>query len=253
MTALITILACFLAADPSGREIMDANKQRHEVSDEDRTITMTLVDRRGRTKERVVRMMNTKTGEGLEKLMLVFLEPRDVAGTGLLTWEQKARDDDQWLYLPSLEREKRISGGSKKNSFMGTDFSYEDLRVENLDKHTYTVIGEDAIDGEPCWLVQAVISDAKELRSSGYSRRVLWIRQDVYFTARVEYYDKKDRKIKILDNTDIVEVDGGALRSNSFAMKDLKKKTRTEMKVLERKVSQGLDESDFTLRKLKSF
>jgi len=253
MTALLTLLACLLTADPSGREIMDTNKQRHEVRDEDRTILMTLVDRRGKTKERKVRMMNAKTGEGLEKLMLIFLEPRDVEGTGLLTWEQKSRDDDQWLYLPSLEREKRISGGSKKNSFMGTDFTYEDLRVENLDKHTYTVIGTDEIDGKACWLVQAEISDPKEARSSGYQRRVLWVRQDVYYTQRIEYFDQKDRKIKVLDNQDVVDVGNGVLRSDNFVMEDLKRKTRTEMKVIDREVDQGLDENDFTLRKLKSF
>ncbi|MDJ0837747.1 MAG: outer membrane lipoprotein-sorting protein [Acidobacteriota bacterium] len=250
LTALLMLL---LAAEPGGLEIMNKQKELQELRDEDRVIEMQLIDRRGKMKKRKVHMWNMKTEDGLEKLMLIFLEPRDVKGTGLLTWEQKTRDDDQWLYLPSLKKEKRIASGGKKNRFMGTDFAFEDLRVENLEKHTYNLLETKSLDGKECWLIEAKLKEKKELRTSGYSRRVLWIRKDIYYTAQIDYYDRRKKLVKVLRNEDPVKLEGTVWRSNNFVMENLKTKGKTAMVVKERRVNQGQSETDFTIRKLKSF
>ncbi len=237
----------------SGREIMEMEKERQELQDEERVVEMHLIDRRNKIKKRTVRMWNMETEEGLEKFMLVFMKPRDVKGTGLLTWEQKGRDDDQWLYLPSLKKEKRIAAGSKKNRFMGTEFAYEDLALENLDRHEYKLAGSKKLNGHECYLVEAMPKSKKDRKNSGYSKRVIWIRKDIFYTARVEYHNKKRKLVKVLENGDPVNISGTVWRSNEFIMKNLKSKRRTRMMVKERTINQGLVEQAFSVRKLKSF
>ena len=82
-----------------------------------------------------------------------------------MTWQQQSREDDQWLYMPALgEKLKRIAGGGKKNYFMGTDFSYEDLRNEKLDDHTYHLIKEETLEGKNCYLIEALPANEEEKR-----------------------------------------------------------------------------------------
>jgi len=239
--------------DPSGREIMEQNKKLHQLQDEERVVEMQLIDRRNKVKKRSVHMLNMRTKDGLEKFMLVFLKPKDVNGTGLLTWEHQNRDDDQWLYLPSTKKEKRIASGGKKNRFMGTDFSYEDLAVENLDKHDYKLIDSQKYNGNDCYLVEASLKSKKDLKNSGYSKRVIWVRKDIHFSSKIDYYDKKGKHVKTLENGEPVNVLGTIYRSDTFIMTNLKGKRSTKMMVQERKFNQGLEEGMFSLRKLKSF
>lgn len=250
---LTSLLLTLLLTQPDGNEIMQKVKSMHKLQDEDRRIEMQLIDRRGKTKSRSVHMLNMETSDGLSKLMLIFLEPRDVEGTGLLTWEHADRDDDQWLYLPSLKKEKRIASGSKRSPFMGTDFAYEDLQVENLAKHDYAVVGEETIDGNACWKIEAVLKNKKDTRSSGYAKRVLYVRKDIHYTVRIDYHDRRGAHIKTLTNGAVKNIQGNIYRSNDFVMENIKKKSKTRMVVNERKVNQGLNENDFTVRKLKSF
>ncbi|MBI2538801.1 MAG: outer membrane lipoprotein-sorting protein, partial [Deltaproteobacteria bacterium] len=93
----------------TGRQIMEKQKQLHESKDEDFKQDMLLIDRNNNTSKREVANFYLKTPEKLTKTMIIFLSPADVRGTGLLTWEQKGRDDDQWLYLPASGKERRIA------------------------------------------------------------------------------------------------------------------------------------------------
>ena len=250
---LLFCLCSVSAGEPDAREIMEKERARHSLNDEDRMLEMELIDRRGKVKKRKVHMMNMTTKENMERLMLVFLEPRDVEGTGVLTWEQDKREDDQWLYLPSTKKEKRIAGGGKKNSFMGTDFAYEDLSIEKLDLHKYTYLESKPLNGKECYLIEAELVDDKDKKNSGYSKRVLWVRKDLHFTMHIDYYDKKGKLVKTLDNSEPEQVDGDVWRSEVITMKNLKRDHQTKMIVLERKFNQDLDESNFTIRKLKSY
>lgn len=250
LAALLTTTAGL--AEPSGRDILETQKDRLGVQDEERMIAMDLIDRRGKMRSRKVQMWSLETSSGQQKLLLVFREPRDVDGTGLLTWEQTDRDDDQWLYLPSARKEKRIAAGAKKNRFMGTEFTFEDLRSENLDRNDYELIGEESLEGQICFQVVATPRSAQDKKDSGYSKRVLWIRQDNYLSIRIEYFDRKGKKVKVLDNREIVELGEGLFRTDLAVMKNLVSGAETRMKVLERRIDQGLDEEHFTLRNLQS-
>jgi hypothetical protein len=239
-------------AGMTGREIMEKQKELHEAKTEREIHLMKLINKKGKVKKRMMNTYSMKTKDGLTKSMLVFTAPKDIKGTGLLTWEQKDRDDDQWLYLPATKKEKRIASSGKKNRFMGTDFAYEDMRPEDLDVHEYKLVGSETVDGQDCYVVEAFPSTPKEKKESGYSKRKLWIRKDIFFTVKIEFYNKKGRLFKVQTNRDLKNVTGTIWRSNTVIMRDLKKKHETHLIIRKRALNKPMKEDFFTLRKLKS-
>ena len=138
---LISYMLCIAAPafseELSGIDIMKEQKKRHEAAQEYENIKMVLIDSSGNKETRELKRYAKKDNSGLFKYLARFEGPADIRGTALLTWEQKDREDDQWLYMPAYgQKLKRIAGGNKKGYFMGTDFSYEDLRPEKLEAHT---------------------------------------------------------------------------------------------------------------------
>ncbi len=234
----------------TGRQIMDKQKQMHESKDEEFKQDMQLIDRNGNTSKREVSNYYLKTPEKLTKTMIVFLNPADVRGTGLLTWEQKGREDDQWLYLPASGKERRIAASGKKNKFMGTDFAYEDLRPENLETHTYNLVGSEAVGGKDCYVVEALPSTDQEKSESGYSKRKFWIRKDIFFTIKKEFYNKQDQLEKVSLDEELENVSGSMWRAKKVTMEDLKAKHKTVDITTERKIDKGIPDSQFTLREL---
>ena len=239
-------------AQMTGRQILEKVEQLHSVQDEEAIVEMHLIDKRGNIKKSKVRTLFMKTGDKSVKTMTVFLEPRIVRGTGLLTWTHKDKEDDQWLYLPSAEKEKRISSLSKKNKFMGSDFTYEDNRPEDLDTHTYTVTGSENEAGHDCYIIEALPETEKEKKESGYSKRKIWVRKDIFLPVKVEFYNKRGRLIKYLVGEKPKKIANTAWRSTKVTMKDVKKKHETIMFLQIQGINRGLEESLFSLKNLKS-
>ena len=125
---------------------------------------MTLVDKRKRKEFRDVRYDTKEYENGVHRMVFIFLNPADIKGTALLTWQHEDRDDDQWLYLPARGKMQRIAKGGEKSYFMGTDFTYEDLQPETLDDYAYTQLKDDNIEGHLCYVVRAVPADQKRKR-----------------------------------------------------------------------------------------
>ena len=234
----------------TGRQIMEKQKQLHESKDEDFKQDMLLIDRNGNTSKREVINYYLKSADGLTKTMINFLAPADVRGTGLLTWEQKGREDDQWLYLPASGKERRIAASGKKNKFMGTDFAYEDLRPENLDTHTYNLIGSEAVGGKDCYVLEALPATEQEKSESGYSKRKFWIRKDIFFTVKKEFYNKQRQLEKISIDEELENVSASMWRSKKVTMEDIKAKHKTANITTERKIDKGIADGKFTLREL---
>ncbi|MCP4976343.1 MAG: outer membrane lipoprotein-sorting protein, partial [Maribacter sp.] len=114
-------------AEMTGKEIMEKQKNRHELKYEQMSIEMILENKKGRKKNRGIVYYAFIEETGLSKVMLKFLSPADIKNVGLLTWEHgEEKEDDQWLYLPASKKVKRITSGGKKNKFMGTDYAFED-------------------------------------------------------------------------------------------------------------------------------
>lgn len=157
--------------------------------------TMVLRNKQGQESRRQLRVKVLEVAGDGDKSLTVFDEPRDVQGTALLTHAHKHEADDQWLYLPALKRVKRISSSNRSGSFMGSEFSYEDLSAPEVEKFTYRYLRDELCGDLTCTVCERFPVDKK---GSGYSRQVVWQDKDELRVWKIEYYDRKDAHLKTL-------------------------------------------------------
>jgi len=157
-------------------------------------LIMVLRNQRGETSVRRLRGFFWEGTEDGDKNLLVFDSPADVKGTKFLTFSHKQGDDDQWLYLPALKRVKRISSANKGGSFMGSEFSYEDMTAPVLEKYAYRFLREDEYKKRKVFVVERIPRDPHSL----YSRQVSWIDQEHYIPWKTEYYNRRGDHLKTL-------------------------------------------------------
>jgi outer membrane lipoprotein-sorting protein len=176
-----------------------------------------------------------------------FKSPRDVAGTGYLSfsYDDDSKDDDIWLYLPAMKRVRRVTGSGKNDSFMGTDFTYEDMGSRSLNKDEFSLRGEEAVEGEACWTVEAKPKDGKD----PYGRRVMWVRKDTYIIKAVDYYDRQDRLLKTLRVSGIEQIDG-IWTAKKMEMTNVQDKHSTVIAMSEIRFNMPLDDSLFAVTSL---
>jgi len=258
MLILVAVLFAFRipqadlhAAELTGNEIMRLEDTENEAQDEIMVMSMKLINKRGQMRNRVISFSVKKANEFDDNILVRFFEPSDVKGVGLLTLEHEEADDDQWLFLPALKKERRISSSDQSDSFMGTDFTYEDMKSEKLNDHEYTLLREESLEGVDCLVVEAVPSTEKQKRESGYSKRELWIDKKTFLRLQVKYSDKKGEYFKIEQRSEIEEVLPGIYRPNYVEMKNLKKQHTTQLSFKERQLNVDLSDSLFTVRSLK--
>lgn len=166
---------------------------------------MVLRNKQGRESRRQIRVQVLEVADDGDKSMFLFDEPRDVKGTAFLIHGHKASDDDQWLYLPALRRVKRISSANRSGSFMGSEFAYEDMSAQEVEKYTYRYLRDEPCaqaaganvplaEGLACAVYERFPTDAK----SGYSRQEVWQDRDAARLWKVAYYDRKGDHLKTL-------------------------------------------------------
>ncbi|MDR2662293.1 MAG: outer membrane lipoprotein-sorting protein [Treponema sp.] len=230
----------------TGYDIMKRADERYTGDTAQYKLAMTLISGRGAPRVREVSYYFKDYGD-TEKVLMVFNSPRDVAGTGYLSfsYDEEAKDDDIWLYLPAMKRVRRITGSGKNDSFMGTDFTYEDMGSRSLGKDEFSLRGEEVPDGELCWVVEARPKDSKD----PYGRRVLWVRQDSSVIKAVDYYDRQDRLLKTLRVSGISQIDG-IWTAQKMEMTNLQDKHSTVIEMSEIRFNLPLDDSLFAVTTL---
>jgi outer membrane lipoprotein-sorting protein len=194
---LFSPLVCFgeNAAQRGYQIAIEADKRASGFDDFTANMEMILRNKQKRESHRKIRISTIETESDGDKSLTIFDSPRDVKGTALLTHSYKTKDDDQWLYLPALKRVKRINSRNKSGSFMGSEFSYEDLGSREVEKYSHTFIGVEDLDGRACFIVER---SPKDKKNSGYSRIVSWLDKKEYRLWKEDYYDKKKRFLKTL-------------------------------------------------------
>ena len=252
LITIIIFIPIFTNAQDTGLFIMKKMDQLKKPVDSEIQIKMTLVsNKRGkeRSRSRVLTIIEKKFEDGIYnmKSLLRFSEPKEVNGTAFLTWDRiDAKFDDQWLYLPALKKVKRIRAKDKERSFMGTDFSYEDLSGRNIESDSYELIGEDIIHGTECYKINATPIEKK----TQYGARLIWVDKKKYLMKRIEFYNKKKEKVKTLDIPEHVK-NGEYWTQTKLVMKNLKNGHRTELEIIKVIYDQGLKDNVFTESYLK--
>ena len=172
----------------------EASARNDGFGDFTAAMTMVLRDRQGRESIRQMRFKVLEVPEEGDKSLFVFDQPRDVQGTALLTHAHANAQDDQWLYLPALKRVKRISASTRSGSFMGSEFSYEDMSSPVVEEYTYKYLYD-----EPCGELTCTVTEQVPLDgTSGYSRKVMWQDTGELRTWKVELYDRRGAHLKTL-------------------------------------------------------
>lgn len=171
----------------TGRDVMVRVDERPNGDNRASVLTMRLEDSRGSRRVREMRTWAMDEGPDTRTLM-VFLEPGDVRGTAFLSYDYDALDkeDDKWLWMPALRRIRRISGAARRERFMGSDFSYDDMGNRNVDEDSHLLEGEETVEGAACWVV---LSRPREA-DPAYDRVRYWVRKDADLVVRAEYYDR---------------------------------------------------------------
>ena len=189
----------------SGREIMLKVDNIPDGDDRKSTMHITLINHRGRTRERTVLSYQKDYGKDTKTIMY-FLKPADVKGIGFLSYEYDdlSKDDDRWLYLPALKKVRRISGSSKNDYFIGTDFTYDDMGGRSVDENTHKLLREEEANGFKYWVVESIPKDKDYM----YSKTIEWIRQDSYIAVKIEYYNQMGTLMKIFTTIDVRKEDG---------------------------------------------
>ena len=191
------------AAPPTGRDIMVMEDERLDGDDRKTLMKMTLINKRGRKRVREVENFSKDYGKD-KKSVMVFKKPADIRGTAFLSWEydDPAREDDKWLYMPAMKKVRRISGASKNEYFMGTDFTYDDMGDRNVDEDTYTLLGRESLKGHDCWKIESIPVDPEDM----YTRKLLWVSKAANMVVQAEYYDK-DGLLKVYKALDFKKQD----------------------------------------------
>ena len=243
----IGVTTAAVAQDLTGKEIIDKIRVQESYEDTMIKMKMTLENKRGETRERLL-VNRVKKIDGLTRTMTTFLKPDDVKGTKFLTIENKGRDDDQFLFLPALDKVRRISSNQKGSSFMGSDFSFGDLEGRDPDKGVHKKIGEETRDGFDCYIVESTPVEGDE--DDQYSKSVLWVRKDIFVPVRVEFYDKSGELLKVLSASDFQKTDDIWLAHHSV-MENVQKNHKTIIDIAGLENNQGLDDDYFSQRFLK--
>ena len=187
--------------------------------------------------------METK-GDG-DKSISQFLLPADVRGTMMLTWTHKEKDDDQWLFLPSIKRTKRISSSSKSASFMGSEFSYEDLGSQEVEKYTHKLVQEEKNkDGLEVWLIERKPINKK----SGYKRLKAWVVKKYHNPSKIEYFDRKNELLKTATFSNYKQYKVGMKvlwRASKIHMINLQTGKKSTITWTNRKLGVEFDEDEF--------
>jgi outer membrane lipoprotein-sorting protein len=239
------------AQAPTGKQIIERNDAMRTVDDEQVELDMQLINKRGQKRERRVSWMLKSDAQRNQKGLIRFLAPADVRGTALLSIENADREDDQWLYLPALRKSRRISAANKADSFVGSDFAYEDLGAEEIDQHDYRLLREDTLDGTPVYVVEATPNNEQRKRESGYSRREIFVRKDSWAIVRIDYYDRQKELLKVFRARDIQQVPSTTTwRAQTIEMVNQKSGHTTVIVYGPFVINKGVSDDTFSIREL---
>jgi outer membrane lipoprotein-sorting protein len=235
------------AAVGAGTKLAQQVYDRPAGDDAVSQVTMILSGKGVQTRKRELTIYRLDKGRGERWSLIRFSTPADVKDTGLLTLDHPGDESDQWLYLPALDRVRRISSSRKGGRFVGSDFYYEDLRDREPDMDTHRLIGEGKVGGVAC---EILLSEPVDPGNSIYSKRISWIHRKTLTPLRVDLYVKGRKKpVKRLLARRLKKIQGywTVLQSTMY---DLQTGHKTQLATSRIRFDQGIPESLFSRRGL---
>lgn len=255
ITAFSIVLLGFMplahAAEINLTEIVKKSLAVNKVLDSTSEATITLTNKSGQERVRKTFGVSKLEANGEDNMRMTrFMAPADVKGTVSLLIEHSAADDDIWIYLPALKKVRRLVSSNKKDSFVGTDFSYGDVIGHKLTEWNYKLLREESADDVPCYVVEAAPKSDEVRGNSGYAKRVIWIRKDNSFAIKGDLWDEAGEPVKTFHMTELQEVDPARHKWQAMRLetKNLQTGHQTVIKFENFKVNQKVRDEYFTTR-----
>ncbi|MEW6994412.1 outer membrane lipoprotein-sorting protein [Colwelliaceae bacterium MEBiC 14330] len=249
LLSIMAILPCSWAQsitekidDLTAKDIMLLNEKSRKSITEYTDLYMTLTNARGQERKRVMKMRIDDSNFIARKTYIEFISPKDVKGTRILTLEKEDinQEQDRWLYVPALRKTRRIANSDIGESFVGTDFTYEDMEINDgivgTNNHSYKLIREEDREDalgviKPCWVIEAIPVTEKRISDSSYSKRIIWIEKEYYTAIQEDYYNKDGEHFKTRTSSDVTKFITAAgkeiWRPNRIEMIDFEKEHKT--------------------------
>jgi outer membrane lipoprotein-sorting protein len=204
--SVVLLLTCsFLATAQDAAAIMKAARSRNESSSMGTRDRMVVTSKNGSAKEMVIDQYS-RDGPNGSRTMIVFNSPAGQKGTRFLSIENRSGNTDQWIFLPSLGKSRRIASSESGGSFMGTDFSYDDMSLMNreADDDRHIIVVEETLNGAACYVIQSIPKES----NYQYSKTISWVDKANSRIYKAELYDKKGALVKLLEMSDYRDVQG---------------------------------------------
>ena len=221
----------------------------YSANDMKARVLMRLISKDGKERIREMTMLRLDLEEGgAQKYFLYFHQPGDVRDMTFMVWKHPQRDDERWLFIPAIKLVRRIAANDKRSSFVGSDFSYEDVSGREVEEDTHTLVREETREGRPVFIIRSAPKDEK---SADFSYRLAWIDKETYVLWREEYYDKRDELYKVFTAEEVKQVEGHWTTVRR-TMKNVQNGHRTEVTYSAVDYDVGLEDSLFSERYLRN-
>ena len=240
----------------SADEIIERSQRAYYFAGEDAKgrLTMELIDRQGNTRRRVLTMLRrNQESAGQQKYFMYFHEPGDLRRLTFMIWKYPGRDDDRWIYVPAIDLIRRIAAEDKYSSFVGSDFSYEDVSGRDVSEDTHSILGEEMLADRDVFVVESI-----PRASAAFTRRVSWIDKESFLPLKEEFYDAQNQLQRIFTASIIEDVAAGEGDDRRIyptimkrAMKNVRTGHRTEVTVVSVSYDLGLQDDDFSERRMR--
>ncbi|WKD51566.1 outer membrane lipoprotein-sorting protein [Microbulbifer spongiae] len=202
---------------------------------------MILSNKQGESSTRLLKISRLEVENDGDKTLTTFHYPKDIKGTAFLSYTHSLDPDDQWLYLPALKRIKRISSVYKSGPFVGSEFAYEDMTSQELERYTYKWLRDETVDDREAF----VIERKPVYEYSGYHRQIVWLDKIMYQPLRLDYYDRKDSLLKVLTFEGYKQYLNGFWRPEKMLMENIQTGKKTLLIMNNYQFENGFNDRDF--------
>jgi len=230
-----------------GPEVMAKVKETHGTDAEIDIVKLVTVVGTNDPVTRTVFSAVQKDAKGNFLYLMRVLSPDDDKGISLLVLEKDGGDMDQYLYIPALGPPKKITPEGRSGSFMGTDFTYEDMRREKPGEWTYSRLEDEKINDTDCYVILSDPANKEREKITGYTDRLVYVDKATFDIRRIQFYDSKHKLIKEFNAYDYEKTNNSTQRPKRGEMTNESKKSNTVMALLTSRLNQPLDEKFFSL------
>ncbi|MBI4547162.1 MAG: outer membrane lipoprotein-sorting protein [Ignavibacteriae bacterium] len=252
-TSLLLVLALLLplhAFAATAEEVVKKSQAAFLYAGKDfkARVMMTLISKGGQKRVREMTMLRKNYGEvgGSQKYFIYFFQPADVRDMAFMVNKYPAKDDDRWLFVLAINMVRRIAARDKSSSFVGSDFTYEDVSGRDLEDDTHAIVKEEKLGTNDCYVVKSTPKAA----DVDYSYKISWIDKIHFLPVKEEYYDKKGELYKVFTADEITDIKGLPTITKR-TMKNLQSGHTTEVIFAKTDYNIGIEDNLFSERYLR--